>query len=71
MRALAVSPDGTLLATGGNDRTVRLWNPATGSLVRELNGHHGHIYSLEFIPTARPLERRPSGCDQGMGPDFR
>ena len=30
-------------------------NPSTGSLVRELNGHAGHIYSLEFHPNGKTL----------------
>ena len=31
--ALAWSPGGKILATGGYDKTVRVWNPATGSEV--------------------------------------
>jgi WD40 repeat protein len=50
-----VSPDGALLASGGNDRTVRLWETSTGSLVRELNGHRGHVYSLQFAPGGKTL----------------
>jgi WD40 repeat protein len=30
VRALAFSPNGQTLASGGEDRTVRLWNVATG-----------------------------------------
>src|SRR4029077_17954120 len=55
VRAVAVSPDGALLATGGNDRAVRLWNTSTGALVRELNGHLGHIYSLEWHSSGKTL----------------
>jgi serine/threonine protein kinase/WD40 repeat protein len=37
--ALAFSPDGKLLASGGHDGHVRLWDPDTGQLVRALVGH--------------------------------
>ena len=38
VRAVAVSPDGKLLATCGNDNLVKLWNAADGTLVDELRG---------------------------------
>jgi WD40 repeat protein len=38
VRAVAYRPDGKLLATGGDDGTIRLWDPATGDLVRMLVG---------------------------------
>jgi len=51
IRALAVSPDGALVATAGNDQVVRLWNAADGKPVRDLAGHASEIYSLAFHPT--------------------
>ncbi|WP_322741158.1 NB-ARC domain-containing protein [Streptomyces hygroscopicus] len=36
VRTAAFSPDGALLATGGDDGQVRLWNPVTGSALRTL-----------------------------------
>jgi WD40 repeat protein len=47
--------DGSVLASGGNDRMVRLWNPADGSLVRELPGHEKHVYSVAFHPDGQSL----------------
>ena len=36
---LAVSPDGTLVATASKDRTARVWDVATGACVAECVGH--------------------------------
>ncbi len=49
VRAVAASPDGTVIATGGNDPVVRLWAP-DGRLVRELPGHASQVYNLAFHP---------------------
>ena len=50
IRAIAVSPDGKTFATGGNDRTVRLWSTADGKLQSELTHPH-RVFSLRFHPT--------------------
>ncbi len=50
VRSMDGSLDGTLIATGGNDNIVRVWKSDDGSLVHELTGHAGHIYSVAFHP---------------------
>jgi WD40 repeat protein len=68
---LAISPDGRLIATGTGGHTfdspilhkmieakenvIRLWDSATGELVRELHGHNDVIYSLIFSPDGRSV----------------
>lgn len=55
IRAVAVSPDGSLLASVGNDLIVRLWNTADGTLAREMKGHSSHIYNVAFHPNGERL----------------
>ena len=46
----AFSPDGSLLAATGGDRTVRLWEVGTGRPVAVLAGHADRVYDCAFSP---------------------
>jgi WD40 repeat protein len=52
---VAFSPNGRLLASASNDRTVRLWDPATGALTQTLEGHSDSVWSVAFSPDGRLL----------------
>jgi hypothetical protein len=53
--ALAVSPDGRVLATGGSEGTVGLWELATGKELRKLKGHDGPVLAVAFSADGRRL----------------
>ncbi|MEV5595118.1 hypothetical protein [Streptomyces sp. NPDC052496] len=53
--AVAHSPDGRTLATGSVDRTVKLWDVATGRMLATFIGHVGPVFALAFSPDGRVL----------------
>ncbi len=53
--ALTFSPDGSRLASVGDDQTVRLWDAATGSLLTTCRGHTAKLHSVAFSPDASHL----------------
>ncbi len=48
--SVAFSADGTLLASGSNDSTVRIWDTRTGKPLTVLQGHTGEVSSVAFSP---------------------
>ena len=48
--AVAFSPDGTRIATGGNDTTLRIWDAATFEQLAVLRGHEQYVKDVVFSP---------------------
>jgi WD40 repeat protein len=53
VRAVAFSSDGRLVASGSEDKTVRLWDATTGAMVRTLDGHSSDVLAVTFSPEGR------------------
>jgi WD40 repeat protein len=53
--AVAFAPDGKTIASGGDDRVVRLWDAATGQELRTLSGHTDGVNALAFSPDGTML----------------
>ena len=49
------SPDGKLLATGGYDNNVRIWQVSNGELLNTFYGHTGMVVKLTFSPDGKSL----------------
>src|SRR5438874_4396225 len=50
IRTLAFSPDGALLASGGEDQQIRVWDATTYRLQRTMDGHTETVNSVAFGP---------------------
>lgn len=51
--AVAISPDGKIIASGGSDQPINLWDADTGKLLRTLTEHAGSVYSVAFSPDGK------------------
>ncbi|MGK0519441.1 MAG: WD40 repeat protein [Planctomycetota bacterium] len=52
---VAFSPDGSRIATGGNDTTVTIWDAQTGERLLVLHGHELYVMGLAWSPDGRLL----------------
>ncbi len=48
VRSVAFNPDAKILVSGSDDRTVRVWEIATGKCLQILQGHTNSVFSVAF-----------------------
>ena len=55
VRCVAVSPDGSQIASGSEDETIRIWDAEIGRELRSLPGHAGAMMSVMYTPDGRRI----------------
>jgi len=53
--SVSFSPDGKTLASGSEDKTIKLWDITTGKEISTLNGHSKPVASVSFSPDGKTL----------------
>jgi WD40 repeat protein/serine/threonine protein kinase/Tfp pilus assembly protein PilF len=51
--SVATNPDGKLIASGGWDNTIKVWDAATGTELMTFQGHEGPVCSVAFSPDSK------------------
>lgn len=55
IRSVCFSPDGRYLATGAEDKLIRVWDIASRVIRNTFSGHEQDIYSLDFARDGRTI----------------
>ncbi|MEH2047023.1 serine/threonine-protein kinase [Nostoc sp.] len=71
VHAIAISPNGQFIASGSNDKTIKLWQVGNGKLVRQLgrwsSSHSSMVHSVAFSPISSNLSYQgESGKSAGV-----
>ncbi|MBG1242234.1 serine/threonine-protein kinase [Nostoc sp. NZL] len=55
VNSVAFSPDGIILSSASDDKTIKLWNLASGEEIHTLEGHSTWIWAVAFSPDSKTL----------------
>jgi WD40 repeat protein/RsiW-degrading membrane proteinase PrsW (M82 family) len=55
VNSVVFSPDGSILASGGFDHAIKLWDVSTGTLLKTFKGHSDFVLSVTFSPDGNVL----------------
>ncbi len=53
--SLAITPNGQMIVSGGQDATIRLWDFASGKEVHKFIGHEGPVYNMAIMQDGKHL----------------
>jgi eukaryotic-like serine/threonine-protein kinase len=71
VNGVALSRDGSLVASAGSDGVANVWKTATGERQRELRGHRGQIMAVAFTPDGELLATAGQGPLDNWGSKTR
>jgi WD40 repeat protein len=55
VKAVAMTPDQSMVASGGLDMTIRLWHAPSGGLVEVIRDHSNVVNALAIAPDGKTL----------------
>lgn len=64
---LAFSPDGSLLANGNWDQTIKLWDVVSGNVLKTLVGHTDQVQTVAWSPDGQTLASAALDYTIGFG----
>ena len=50
VNAINFNIDGSLIVTGSDDKTVKIWNTADRRCITTLYGHQSNVFATNFLP---------------------